>query len=53
MAALLFHRSKVINQDRLDLFIKERELDEFMTTYFTESQNIYAGEIRLIIYRDF
>jgi hypothetical protein len=24
-----------------------------MTTYFTESQNIYAGEIRLIIYRDF
>jgi len=50
MAALLFHRNKVINQDRLDLFIKERELDEFMTTYFTESQNIYAGEIRLIIY---
>jgi hypothetical protein len=53
MSALLFHRSKVINQDRLDLFIKERELDEFMSTYFTESQNIYAGEIRLIIYRDF
>ena len=37
MSALLFHRSKVINEDRLDLFIKERELDEFMSTYFTES----------------
>lgn len=37
----------------MDLFIQERELDEFMRTYFTESQNIYAGEIRLIIYRDF
>jgi hypothetical protein len=24
-----------------------------MRTYFTESQNIYAGEIRLIIFRDF
>jgi len=53
ISKLLEYRNKVIPEDRIELFIKEKELNEFMLNYFTESKDIYAGEIRLIILKEF
>jgi hypothetical protein len=53
LVAMTRHRSMIIREEAVELFIKEKELNAFMLKYFTQCQNIVGCETVLDTLKEF